>query len=155
MNVRTFWFFHGESLFRSQIQRVQELGVAVVLIYSNPPDNDFVAVKNDYLRYDTARNLSSVPRGSVLFLSTCLQHSDTPHMKMQNEPQSQRQLERDVNNWSYRCGFKSCVFELPPPRSRTPTTQASIWRLEHISYCFRHYMHYRWWLWNPFKLTFS
>ena len=104
IKVRTFILFCfslGESLFRSQFQRAreQELGAAGVpiLVYSNPPDS-FVAVKNDNSRYGTARNLSSVHRGSVLFLSTYLQQLDTQHMKTQNENQSQRQLEEDVNN---------------------------------------------------------
>lgn len=55
----------------SQIQRAQELGAAGVLIYSDPRDDGFVVVENDYSPYPAgpARNPSSVQRGSVQFLS--------------------------------------------------------------------------------------
>ena len=54
-----------------KIQRAQELGAAGVLIYSDPRDDGFVTVKNNYAPYPAgpARNPSSVQRGSVSYLS--------------------------------------------------------------------------------------
>jgi N-acetylated-alpha-linked acidic dipeptidase len=83
LKVRTFissWFSLGELLFNSQIQRAQELGAAGVLIYSDPRDDGFVTVENDYSPYPAgpARNPSSVQRGSVQFLSTYPGDPTTP-----------------------------------------------------------------------------
>ncbi|KAF8812309.1 Zn-dependent exopeptidase [Phlegmacium glaucopus] len=60
------------NVFRGlKVQRAQELGAAGVLLYSDPRDDGFVTVQNDYSPYPAgpARNPSSVQRGSVQFLS--------------------------------------------------------------------------------------
>ena len=65
------WVSLGNLSFCSQILRAQELGAIGVLIYSDPRDDGFVTVQNDYAPYPAgpARNPSSVQRGSVQFLS--------------------------------------------------------------------------------------
>ncbi|KAF7291015.1 Zn-dependent exopeptidase [Mycena chlorophos] len=60
------------AIFRGlKIQGAQELGAAGVLIYSDLRDDGPVTVENGYLPYPygPARNLNSVQRGSVQFLS--------------------------------------------------------------------------------------
>ena len=54
-----------------QIKGAQELGAAVVLVYSDPRDDGAVTVANGYKPYPEgpARNPTSVQRGSVQFIS--------------------------------------------------------------------------------------
>lgn len=74
------WFSLDELLFCSQVQRAQELGAAGILIYSDPRDDGFVIVENDYAPYPAgpARNPFSIQRGSVQFLSTYPGDPTTP-----------------------------------------------------------------------------
>lgn len=66
--------------FRVQIKGAEELGAAGVLIYSDPRDDGFVTVKNDFPPYPAgpARNPSSIQRGSVQYLSSYPGDPTTP-----------------------------------------------------------------------------
>ncbi|KAJ3508658.1 hypothetical protein NLJ89_g5631 [Agrocybe chaxingu] len=71
---------YGANFRGLKIKGAQELGAAGVLIYSDPRDDGFVTVKNDYPPYPAgpARNPSSVQRGSVQFLSLYPGDPSTP-----------------------------------------------------------------------------
>ncbi|KJA29916.1 hypothetical protein HYPSUDRAFT_31952 [Hypholoma sublateritium FD-334 SS-4] len=62
---------YGDTFRGLKIKGAQDLGAAGVLIYSDPRDDGYVTVKNDYSPYPAgpARNPSSVQRGSVQYLS--------------------------------------------------------------------------------------
>lgn len=65
---------------RHQIQRAEELGAAAILIYSDPRDDGFVTVENNYVPYPNgpARNPTSVQRGSAMYLSSYPGDPTTP-----------------------------------------------------------------------------
>ena len=62
---------YGDTFRGLKIKGAQDLGAGGVLIYSDPRDDGYVTVKNDYSPYPAgpARNPSSVQRGSVQYLS--------------------------------------------------------------------------------------
>lgn len=63
------------SVFRGlKVKRAQELGMVGTIIYEDPGDDGLITEANGYKPYPEgpARNPSSVQRGSVQFLSTCL-----------------------------------------------------------------------------------
>ncbi|KAJ3919944.1 hypothetical protein F5877DRAFT_39116, partial [Lentinula edodes] len=69
------------GLFRGlKIQRAEELGAAAILIYSDPRDDGFVTVENNYVPYPDgpARNPTSVQRGSAMYLSSYPGDPTTP-----------------------------------------------------------------------------
>ncbi|KAJ3853593.1 Zn-dependent exopeptidase, partial [Lentinula lateritia] len=69
------------GLFRGlKIQRAEELGAAAILIYSDPRDDGFVTVENNYVPYPNgpARNPTSVQRGSAMYLSSYPGDPTTP-----------------------------------------------------------------------------
>ena len=71
---------YGDTFRGLKIKGAQDLGAAGVLIYSDPRDDGYVTVKNDYSPYPAgpARNASSVQRGSVQYLSLYRGDPTTP-----------------------------------------------------------------------------
>ncbi|KDR83893.1 hypothetical protein GALMADRAFT_236364 [Galerina marginata CBS 339.88] len=71
---------YGANFRGLKIKGAQELGAAGVLIYSDPRDDGFVTVKNDFPPYPAgpARNPSSIQRGSVQYLSSYPGDPTTP-----------------------------------------------------------------------------
>ncbi|KAF4619807.1 hypothetical protein D9613_005167 [Agrocybe pediades] len=71
---------YGRNFRGLKIKGAEELGAAGVLIYSDPRDDGYVTVKNDYPPYPAgpARNPSSIQRGSVQYLSSYPGDPTTP-----------------------------------------------------------------------------
>ncbi|KAF8913770.1 hypothetical protein CPB84DRAFT_1720468 [Gymnopilus junonius] len=71
---------YGANFRGLKIKGAEELGAAGVLIYSDPRDDGFVTVKNDFPPYPAgpARNPTSIQRGSVQYLSSYPGDPTTP-----------------------------------------------------------------------------